>query len=133
MKLCKNKDGYIHVNLYNNGRKSFMLHRLVASAFIKNPNNYSEINHIDECKSNNKVNNLEWCTRKYNMNYGIANKRRGETHKKGIYCLETDKIYKSLTECAIELNLSISSIEHTLKGRQKQAKGLTFFYADQIL
>ena len=55
--------------------KSFTIHRLVATVFIPNPNNYTEVNHKDENKTNNNVENLEWCTRKYNINYGTARER----------------------------------------------------------
>lgn len=62
--------GYFHIVLNNNGVKTLAVHRLVAQAFIPNPNNYSQINHKDENPSNNNVNNLEWCDAKYNNNYG---------------------------------------------------------------
>ena len=65
------KKGYCNVYLYNeNGRKFFLVHRLVAQAFIPNPNNYPEVNHKDENSLNNCVENLEWCTSEYNSNYG---------------------------------------------------------------
>lgn len=65
------KKGYCLVYLYNEkGRKSFLIHRLVAQAFIPNPNDLPEINHKDENPMNNCVDNLEWCTSKYNSNYG---------------------------------------------------------------
>ena len=51
------------------------IHRLLAEAFIPNPNNYPQINHKDENKKNNSLNNLEWCTCKYNINYGTRTKR----------------------------------------------------------
>lgn len=53
----------------------FSVHRLVAEAFIPNPNNYPEVNHIDESKENNSMYNLEWCTRLYNINYGSRTKK----------------------------------------------------------
>ena len=66
-----NNRGYLTVRLCNSGKyKNYLVHRLVANAFIRNDNNYSEINHIDENKHNNHVDNLEWCDRKYNVNYG---------------------------------------------------------------
>lgn len=69
--------GYEMVYLYNNqGRKCFMVHRLVALAFIPNPNNYPQINHKDENSLNNNVSNLEWCTAKYNANYGTIGERK---------------------------------------------------------
>ena len=126
--------GYLFVRLYkNNEYKNFKVHRLVANAFIENLNNYEEVNHIDECKTNNNVNNLEWCNHKYNMNYGTANKRRSEKYKKAIYCLESDKIYNSIKECVKELDISKVSIGFVLNGRQKQTKGYTFRYANQVL
>ena len=64
--------------------KSFnrFVHRLVAEAFIPNPKEYKEINHKEKKKKNNNVNNLEWCDRKYNINYGTGNKRRSESEIK---------------------------------------------------
>lgn len=67
-------NGYVRVTLFNNGKpKWFFIHRLVAIAFIPNPHNYPQINHKDENKLNNCVDNLEWCTAKYNSNYGTRN------------------------------------------------------------
>lgn len=63
--------GYLKANLYKEGKiKHFMVHRLVAQAFIPNPEGLPQINHKDEDKTNNRVDNLEWCTAKYNSNYG---------------------------------------------------------------
>jgi len=76
LKPQKNGVGYLQVALYNNGIcKRFSIHRLVAMAFIDNPNDYPIINHKDENPSNNRVDNLEWCTYKYNTNYGTRNER----------------------------------------------------------
>lgn len=83
-KLLKqaNDNGYKRVSLFKNGKgKNHWVHRLVAIAFIPNPNNYKEINHKDENPSNNNVKNLEWCTHEYNMNYGTRNKRASESKK----------------------------------------------------
>lgn len=64
------KDGYLLVKLKDKGiERTFKVHRLVAAAFIENPNNYPTINHKDEDKKNNNVENLEWCTRYYNNHY----------------------------------------------------------------
>lgn len=79
------RHGYKRVALWENGKQiNVSVHRLVAIAFIDNPdpNTCTEINHIDEDKTNNNVNNLEWCTRIYNLNYGTRNKRIVETRKR---------------------------------------------------
>lgn len=71
--------GYMKVALIKDGKtKPKTVHRLVADAFIENPNNYPCVNHKDEDKTNNHVTNLEWCTHKYNANYGTRNERAGE-------------------------------------------------------
>ena len=77
LKINKITNGYCAVQLCKNGkRKLFLVHRLVAEHFISNPNNYNEVNHKDENKHNNTAKNLEWCTRKYNMNYKNLPKRQ---------------------------------------------------------
>ena len=74
-------DGYVAVSLYRNGKqKQYFLHRLLAQTYIPNPNNYPEVNHIDENKSNNDITNLEWCTHKYNSNYGTRLQRMATTN-----------------------------------------------------
>ena len=68
--------GYLQVSLYKNGKmKGEYVHRLVAEAFIPNPESLPQINHIDEVKVNNELSNLEWCTREYNNNYGTRVER----------------------------------------------------------
>lgn len=77
LKPIQNNNGYSRVSLYKNGKyKAFSVHRLVAEAFIPNPGALPQVNHKDEDKSNNKVDNLEWCTAKYNSNYGTIKERR---------------------------------------------------------
>ena len=69
-------NGYLQVALFKNGeRKNKYIHRLVTEAFIPNPENHPDVNHLDEIKSNNELSNLEWCTREYNNNYGTRIER----------------------------------------------------------
>ena len=76
LKTFPDKKGYIRVILSKEGKiKIHLLHRIVAKAFLSNPNNYPQINHIDENPRNNSVNNLEWCDNKYNTNYRNHPKR----------------------------------------------------------
>lgn len=80
LKTNVGRTGYHTVELFNeHGSKRVLVHRLVATAFIPNPKSLPQVNHIDEDKGNNSVDNLEWCTAKYNMNYGEMGKIR-HTH-----------------------------------------------------
>ena len=219
-------NGYLQVYLYKEGKsKRFSIHRLVAFAFIPNPNNLPIVNHKDEDKSNNCVDNLEWCTVAYNNNYGTKNQRQAESlkgfkhseetrkklsearkgkhhteetkkkmseaqkgkpkseetkkklseankgkhhseeakkkmsesrkgkdnhrigkhhseetkakmsesRKKKVYCLETNKTYPSVKQCAEELGLNKSSISNVCNGKQKQTKGYHFYYTENII
>lgn len=89
------KDGYSRVMLYGTKpyKKFVPVHRLVATAFIPNPYNYSQINHKDENKKNNNITNLEWCTCKYNNNYGTRNDRisKAKTGIKRPYMVKNEK------------------------------------------
>lgn len=83
LKPYSNKDGYLVVNLTKDGSsKGMLVHRLVADAFLPNKRNFPEVNHKDENKKNNAVNNLEWCTRDYNCNYGNRNKKISQSNHK---------------------------------------------------
>ena len=87
-----NSDGYPHTRFNVSGRgKSVKIHRLVAQAFVDNPHGYVEVNHIDEDKSNNHYTNLEWCTRKENMNHGTI-KERTRNHPNIVKRLEESKV-----------------------------------------
>ena len=81
-------DGYLVVSLQY---RMFRVHRIVAEAFLPNPDNLPQVNHKDEDKSNNRVDNLEWCTAKYNNNYGTARIRAKETAIKNGYCTGLSK------------------------------------------
>lgn len=78
LKQMKDAYGYSQVNLNRHAKK---VHRLVAEAFLPNPNKLPEVNHKDENKSNNCVDNLEWCSSEYNMNYGDIKKRSADSQK----------------------------------------------------
>ena len=82
LKPAADGGGYMYVNLYKNGqKKSHKVHRLVASAFIDNSDNLPEVNHIDEDKTNNNLENLEWCSHAFNINHGTRNERVAESQR----------------------------------------------------
>lgn len=111
--------GYYRIGLTKNSKQIYYsVHRLVAEAFIPNPDNLPQINHKDENKTNNEVTNLEWCTAKYNGNYGARNKRVGEKQYKQIKCIETGTIYKSLTEASKSTGLSMGNISSVCNRRK---------------
>lgn len=113
--------GYLNVTLHKNGKqKVFLVHRLVAEAFIPNPNGYKEINHKDEDKTNNLVENLEWCDRFFNINYGnrtelVKNKLTNRKDKsKPVFQYDLNgnfiKEWPSIKEIVRQLNYNKSCI-----------------------
>ena len=109
--------GYKTVLLSKNSkRKWHFVHRLVAEAFIENPDNLPFIKHKDEDKLNNNIENLEWCTHKYNDNYGTRNERLSKTkinntyNTKSVQCIETGKIYPSTREAERQTGIRNTNI-----------------------
>ena len=93
LKPRSDKNGYLTVALCKDGKvTAFKIHRLVSTAFIPNPDNLPVVNHIDEDKTNNHVENLEWCTQKYNNDYGTRVKRAANS-RKGKYTGENSSWY----------------------------------------
>ena len=137
LKLMKDNNGYLKVRLCNGEKsKTFNLHRLVAETFIPNPNNYKEVNHKDENKTNNVVTNLEWCDRKYNHNYGTINERISEKLTNGKLSkpvLQYDlngnliKEWKSINECGRN-GFNQGDICKCCNGKRKTAKGFIWKY-----
>lgn len=123
----KDKDGYPQVLLCKNGeRKCRKIHRLVAIAFIDNPNQYNCINHKDEIKSNNCVDNLEWCTIKYNNTYGTSQSRSAEKRSIPVAQIlnnEIIAIYKSAIEANKITGINYSKIRMCCRNERNKAGG----------
>jgi len=137
LKPVKQPNGYLQVLLYKNGKKKkFLIHRLVAKAFIPNPLNLPEVNHKDENKENNRVdgcvNNLEWCSAKYNVNYGTRNKRLAEKQSKPViqYDLQGNfiKEWSSGWEVQRQLGYFQGGISACCLGKQKTAYNFIWKY-----
>lgn len=129
--------GYYTVSLSKNGKKRlYFVHRLVAEAFILNPDNLPIINHKDENKVNNYIDNLEWCDHLYNSNYGTRNKRLSETktnntyNTKQVLCIETGIIYPSIREAERQTGIANTHIAAccTHKPHYKTAGGYHWKY-----
>lgn len=127
--------GYYKVNLCKNGkRKLCSVHRLVAEAFIQNPENLPCVNHKDENKLNNCIENLEWCTHGYNNSYGTRLERVFKKLSKKVLQYDLNgnfiKEYSSVSEAAKYVNGSAANICSVISGRYRYAYGSLWKYKD---
>lgn len=119
MKPIPYVNGYLGVGLMINGRqKKVRIHRLVGQYFVANPNNFPQINHKDEDKTNNNAANLEWCTAKYNICYGTKIQRTIEKTSKKVLCVELNKEYPSISEAARAIGCNESSIRRACRSHK---------------
>lgn len=134
IKKWKNNKGYNTVCLWNNGKqRTVLIHRLVAETFIPNPNNYKEVNHKDFNLDNNSDENLEWCTRDYNIYYSINAGRISNAFAKiKINQLDKDgnliREWDSIKEAAQTMKIDKASISKCCKNKQKTCNGFIWKY-----
>lgn len=134
--------GYELVNLSVRGKtRLWLVHRLVAMAFVPNPCGFDVVNHLDENKTNNRANNLEWTTLAENFNYGTARMRSGigvskywASHKhpreKSIRCVETGDVYRGIHDASRKLKITPSNISMCLHGHRNTAGGYHWEFAE---
>ena len=145
LKLSTNKDGYLKVGLWKNGKvKTFKVHKLVAETFLEIPEElkhlkgtrYLQVNHKDENKLNNNVNNLEFCDAKYNSNFGTRNERVAEKNTNGKrskkvyqYDLEGNFVreWKSTRECGRN-GFNQGNVVSCCRGKLKKYKDFIWRY-----
>ena len=119
LKPASDKKGYFKVVLYKNGKcKNYKIHRLVAEAYIPNPDNLPQVDHIDNDKTHNYINNLQWITNRNNVRKG-RNKPILQYDLNGNYINE----YKSFADAALELNCDYTLISYAVRKKSK-AKSL---------
>ena len=155
LRPCKHSKGYLLVGLHKDGYLKTAVHRLVALAFIPNPQNLPQIDHINADKTNNNVNNLRWVTAKQNVNnplnmvhligennpfYGkkhseetkrkisdrLSGKNNPKAHK--VKNIDTNEIFNTVKEASIKYNVSFSAIVHAIK-RKGKCSGCKWEYA----
>ena len=138
LKSRNNTHGYPYVTLCNNrGHKTAVIHRLVAAAFIPNPDNKPTVNHINEIKTDNRVENLEWMTVKENINHGTHNERLAKTQGKPIQQITRDgeivAEFWSMHEADRKLGITFKNISACVRGKRKTAGGYIWKYKEEVV
>lgn len=126
--------GYYRVCFTRDGKSVYKrVNRIVAQAFIPNPDNLPQVNHKNECKTDNRVENLEWCDAKYNSNYGSRNKKVQEAQSVWVIKLSFNNeilhFYRSAMEAERDTGISNSNINRCCKGKRKSAGGYIWKYS----
>lgn len=144
LKPTKSTKGYLQLDISLDGRKRknrvhLSVHRLVAEAFIPNPNNLPQVNHKDENKENNYVDNLEWCTNEYNSRYGTKSERVAQKTRKKVYSIdengnieEFDGLRIAGRKMSGNPKESGSTISRVINGKAKTAYGRKWFYKEVV-
>jgi hypothetical protein len=149
LKPSFDKQGYERVGIYigNYKTKTIKVHRLIAETFIDNPFNKKDVNHIDGNKSNNRVSNLEWCTRSENIKHGFKNglKKISDSHKKvlsekakkyvggknpsarKVINTETNYVYGTVSDAANDFGLKRTTLIAMLNGQNKNKTTLKYY------
>ena len=134
LKGTQDKDGYLKIGLYGSTGKQkwFQVHRIVGEAFIQNPDENPQINHINEIKTDNRACNLEWCTCKQNINHGSRNERVAKALGKPIGQYKLDgqliKVWPSTAMVERQTGFGQGYVSAVARGKYKQAYGYIWKY-----
>lgn len=132
LKPVRGSNGYCHVTLCYGEKEDCMIHRLVAETFIPNPGNLPQVNHKDENKLNNAVENLEWCTSKYNVNYGQGALQRNSPVLQIDKCGNVIKHWNSIKEASEELRIKSQGISRVCRKQRRSCGGFRWEYAEKV-
>ena len=133
LKPHRDKDGYLRVRLYGEQKSVWIgVHKIVAMAFLYNPNNYDMVNHINYKRDDNRVENLEWCSAKENVEWSLQH-YKGTNHKAIIRIDEEGNIkkYDSISDASRKNNVCITNICNCCKGKRAKAGGYIWRYATE--
>ena len=133
LKPASQTTGYLFVTLSKQGKeKTFRIHRLVMENFSPTENMENlQVNHLDEDRTNNNLNNLQWCTCQENINYGNRSKKYSKTRGHKVKCIETGKIYNSMREAERDTGCPHTHISECVRGLAAQCKGLHWEYVNK--
>lgn len=135
LKPIQEKNGYISVRLSKDGQpKGHYIHRLVAEAYIPNPEGLPQVDHIDEVKEHNWVGNLQWITPGDNVRRSVSDRKKTtvkSTKVRPIYCVELDRVFKSQRAACRELGLCSAALCWALHGQRQTTGGYHWRFADE--
>lgn len=131
----KNSGGYLYVNFNIKGeRKNFAVHRIVANAFIPNPNGYLEVNHKDYDRTNNNVDNLEWVSSSQNKFHALLKEENRDAKGKSVNQYSKDgtfiKTHKTVSKAAKEVGCTVGAISNCCLGRSKTSMGFQWSFSE---
>lgn len=129
----KTSHGYLSVSLGRNNK--FAVHRLVAIAFIENPHNYPDVNHKDENKTNNILENLEWCNHSYNALYGTCQERLLNHKRKSVAMINKDtnqiiQVFDSMKTAMEQTGINKVTISMVCRGLRRIGSGYIWKYME---
>lgn len=133
LKTSQDRKGYLRVKLYGDqGHKTIKVHRIVAEAFIPNPEGKEQINHKNGDKTDNRVENLEWATQSENQRhrFDVLGQVAKGAPPTPVVCIETGVVFPSLSEAARQLGLEATNICKVCKGRLRSPGGYQFKYKE---